>query len=95
MLMNPKFQKIAALVLIAVSVALFIVGLLTLPETLVMQVSSSGEAQTRMPRLLGLLLPLLLGVGFACGYMKTQNPKCLIGSLVGVLTYILTFVFNL
>ena len=49
------------LFLIPLSIAV-IVGWLLLPDTLVMQVSMSGQPSKSMPKVLGLLIPMAAGM---------------------------------
>jgi len=93
--MNNK-KLIISIGIIAVAVAMAIVGFIILPETLVVQVNSAGQAANLMPKFLGILIPFLLCVVFSVLYMKSENGgKSLIISLIGLVAFVLLFVFNL
>ena len=91
---DQKRLTITILILI-VSVFLFVLGLIILPDTLVMQVTASGQPGTQMPKLIGLLIPLALSTVFAILYSKKSGTKNLIVALVGIVATALTFAFNL
>ena len=83
------------IVILALAVTLTVVGFLVLPETLVMQITLSGEGGTTMPKIFGLLLPLALSGIFSILYYKNENSRNLIVALVGLALYAFTFAFNL
>ena len=91
---DQKRLTITILILI-VSVFLFVLGLIILPDTLVMQLTASGQPGTQMPKLIGLLIPLALSTVFAILYSKKSGTKNLIIALVGIGMAALTFAFNL
>lgn len=91
---EQKRLTITILILI-VSVFLFVLGLIILPDTLVMQVTASGQPGTQMPKLIGLLIPLALSTVFGILYSKKGGTKSLIVALVGICMAALTFAFNL
>lgn len=81
--------------IIIISILLTIVGYIVLPDNLVMQVTVGGAASNTMPKILGLLVPFGLSSIFAVVYYKTGTVKNLIISVVGLLSYILVYIFNL
>ena len=89
---NTKLLVTAAILLIAV--ALFVLGMIVLPDTIVMQVQADGSAATTMPKLIGLLIPLALSGVFAVLYYKNGTGKSLLVSLIGLAAFGLTFFFN-
>ena len=91
---DQKRLTITILILI-VSVFLFVLGLIILPDTLVMQVTASGQPGTQMPKLIGLLIPLALSTVFGILYSRKSGTKNLIVALVGIVATALTFAFNL
>jgi hypothetical protein len=82
------------LVILIIAVALFIVGMIILPETIVMQVQADGSVATTLPKLIGLLIPLALSGVFAFLYYKNGTTKSLIVALIGIVAFGLTFFFN-
>lgn len=93
-----KSKQIVAIAVIVIALALAIVGYIVLPDTLVMQVTVSGDAGTTMPKLLGLGIPTLISVGAALYFLLNKNNesnKVLFVSFVGIFAFILTFVFNI
>ncbi len=95
MMLSSAARRTIAVSIIVLSAALFVTGLLILPDTLVMQVTASGQKGTQMPKLLGLLLPLGISVGFSAMYLKNDQPKLLLGGVIGLVVFVLTFAFNL
>ncbi len=82
--------------IIAAAVALAVVGFIILPDTLVVQLSMSGQAANTMPKLLGVLIPFLICAVFSILYYRTEKGgKNLIVSLIGIVVFVLLFVFNL
>ncbi len=93
-----KGKQILAIAVIVIALALAVVGYIILPETLVMQVTLSGEAGTTMPKLLGLGIPTLISVGAALYFLlnkDSESNKVLFVSFIGIFAFILTFVFNI
>jgi hypothetical protein len=69
-----------------------------LPDTVTTQFSLSGSATT-MPKMIGIAIPALLGIGGALGglYIKENNQsnvKFLIVSCVGIGVFILMLAVN-
>lgn len=94
-LMTEKKRLTVTILILIVSVFLFVLGLIILPDTLVMQVTASGQPGTQMPKLIGLLIPLALSTVFGILYSKRSGTKSLIVALVGICMAALTFAFNL
>ena len=95
---TKKNRLIFMIIMVAVSAGAFIAGLMLLPDVLVVQVSSNGADSNTMPKLYGLLLPVFLTAGGAIVFYfdgEASSRKSLIISLVGVVVFVLTFVFNL
>jgi uncharacterized membrane protein len=92
--MENKKRLIVSLVILIIAVALFIVGMIILPETIVMQVQADGSVATTLPKLIGLLIPLALSGIFAFLYYKNGTTKSLIVALIGLAAFGLTFFFN-
>lgn len=94
--MKTKNKKLIVMILIiAAALILTVIGFFVLPETLVMQISLTGEAGTTMPKALGLAIPLAMCTIFSVMYYTSNNIKHLIVSLVGILAFVLVFVFNI
>jgi len=92
--MKHKTRLLVAAGILLVAVALFVLGMIILPDTIVMQVQADGSAGTTLPKLAGLLIPLALSVGFAVLYYKNGTTKSIVVALIGLVAFGLTFFFN-
>ena len=92
--MKDKKKMIVAIVLIVAAVALFIIGMIILPDTIVMQMLKSGTDTTTMSKLVGLLIPLVLTTVFPVLYYLKGKPKDLVVSIVGLAIFGFIFFFN-
>ncbi len=94
-----EHKKQVAILLIVVAAALGVIGLIVLPERLIMQLSIGGQATNTMSKPLGLLMPFALtvvpAVIFAAAKKPGEQSKCLVVSVVGVVAFIFTFAVNL
>lgn len=91
-----KKKLIVIAVIFIVEIAAVIAGWVLLPETLVMQITSSGEAGTQMPKFIGLLIPLAISLIFWLRYYKNDpGTKDLLFSLIGPAMYAAIFAFNI
>ena len=95
MKIDMKKKKIIAIAILAVSVILAVVGFLILPDTLIIQLSIDGTAGNTAPKVLGLLLPVALSGFGSIGYGKSGSGKMLLTACVGLVAFLLLFVFNL
>ena len=93
---QSKKKAIIMVLLITIAVALAIIGYITLPDVLIMQIQANGSAGTTLPKPVGLAIPLLVTVIFSVLYFKRNNNSSRnIGvALLGILMSVLTFVFN-
>ncbi len=82
------------IVVLLIAGALFTLGMLYLPDTLVMQVQADGTPSNTLPKLIGLLIPLVLSCVFAVFYYKSGKGKNLFVALIGLAAFALTFYFN-
>ena len=92
--MDKNKRLYVTIAFLVVVVALFILGLVILPETIVMQVQADGSPGTTLPKLVGLLIPLALGTVFPILYYLKGKPKDIVVGLVGLAAFGLTFFFN-
>ena len=92
--MKDKSRLLIAGIICLIAVALFIVGMLVLPDVIVMQVQTDGSARTTLPKILGLILPLALSCVFAYMYYKGGNGKNLFVAIIGLIAFGLTFFMN-
>ena len=94
--MNKKrFWPFLLLLPLAITV---IAGWFLLPDTLVMQVSTSGQPSKSMPKVLGLLIPMaagMIGAAYASSEREERRPRGLIILALAVVILAVTFVFNL
>lgn len=92
--MKDRTRLLIAGVVLLLAVALFVLGMIVLPETLIMQMKINGAAGTTLPKLIGLLIPLALSAVFAVLYYKDGKGNNLLVAVVGLLAFGLTFFFN-
>ena len=92
--MNDKSRLLVAGLIVFLAIALFVLGMVILPDTIVMQVQADGSAGTTLPKLIGLLIPLALCGVFAVFYYKGGKGKNLFVAIVGLVAFGLTFFFN-
>ncbi|MEZ4509644.1 MAG: hypothetical protein R2912_06210 [Eubacteriales bacterium] len=93
--MEKNKRLYVALAIIVVALALFILGMVILPDMIVMQMQKDGSAGTTLPKLPGLLLPFALSSVFPILYYLKGKPKDIVVGLVGIAASGLTFLFNL
>lgn len=97
--MSKKTKLTILLVVTALAVLLFIAGYILLPDVVSTQITSSGTAGNTMPKLLALLLPFAVSEASALFFYFSANDdtgrKNLIVAAVGLVMFVLTFVFNL
>lgn len=79
---------------ILAAIILAVAGWIILPDTLVLQVTLSGEAGTTLPKILGLGIPFLLSTVFAVIYYLHENKKHLLVSILGLVMFAITFIMN-
>jgi hypothetical protein len=92
--MKDRTRLLIAGVILLVAVALFVLGMIILPDVIVMQVQTDGSAGTTLPKLVGLLIPLVLSAVFAVFYYRNGQGKNLLVALIGLAAFGLTFFFN-
>ncbi len=89
-----KAQKISA-ILFLIGLVAAVVGFFVLPDSLVMQITATGDGGTVLPKLLGLLAPLaVIALSFFLGKEK-GDFKALFVAGVGLLMYVFIFIVNL
>ena len=93
---QSRKKAIIMALLITIAVVLTIIGFITLPDVLIMQIQANGSAGTTLPKPIGLAIPLLVTIIFSVLYYKRNNNNSRnIGvALLGILMFVLTFVFN-
>ena len=92
--MKDKTRLFITGVILLLAVALFVLGMIILPDTIVMQIQADGSAGNTLPKLFGLLIPLALCGVFAVLYYKNGKGKNLFVALIGLVAFGLTFFFN-
>lgn len=94
--MKSKNKKLILMIsIIAAALILAVIGFFILPETLVTQITVTGEAGTTMPKALGLVIPFAICTIFSVMYYNSNNIKHFMGSMIGILAFVLVFVFNI
>ncbi len=96
-LYEKKNKLIIMIVIIAVAAAMTVLGVILLPETIGMQIGTGGTLNNFASKYVGLLLPVGLSTVFAVLYYRQteRNLKNLFVSLIGILCFVLIFIFNL
>lgn len=89
---SGKLLLTAGLILTAIILA--VAGWIILPDTLVLQVTMSGEAGTTLPKFMGLGMLFLLSTIFAVMYYLRENKKHLLVSILGLVMFAVTFIMN-
>jgi len=92
-----KKERIAAAAAITgVAAMLAIIGYIILPDTLVVKFNMAGEATSYMPKLAALALSFVISmIGCGIWLFAPNKNKGILVSIVGILTTILMFIFNL
>jgi len=71
--MLVKYHRIIGIIIITLVVVLNVVAYFILPDVLIMQITLNGEAGTTMPKIVGLSINLVLGVGSGYFLIKTDE----------------------
>lgn len=90
-------KKLPAIAILALSAALAVTGWLILPDTVIIQFTVTGNGIRTAPKLVGIALPLLLGlVGGVRVLAKDDKDsyKYLAVGGLGVLIGVLSLLFN-
>ena len=93
--MEKQKRFTVAMVIIGIAAVAFVVGMILLPDIVVMQVLKDGTPGSTMPKLVGLLIPLALSTIFPLLYYSKGKSKDVVVSVVGLIAFGLTFLFNL
>lgn len=91
--MNKKMMLVSVVVLLEIILA--VISYYVLPDTLVMQITTSGEAGNTLPKLAGLAIPLFITILFSVLYYIHENMKHLLVAAIGIVMSILMLLFNL
>ncbi len=94
-----NIRKLIAIILLVTSVVLAIVSGIVLPETVITQISTSGSDPSTMPKWVAIILPTVLGIGFAvAAFMekaeRKTTAKYIFISAVGVFVFIVELIVN-
>lgn len=87
---NGRIMLSGALVLIAL--ALYIIGIIILPETIGLQIQMDGSMGNNASKYVGLLIPFALTAGGAIYYYMKEEGKSLFVSFVGIAVFGFTFI---
>lgn len=80
--------------IIIISIILAVISWFILPDEIAVQITMSGSAGNTVPKIFGILLPLLLSVPFSISFYKKNEKKHLIYSIIGVVIAIVFLIFN-
>ena len=91
-----KFRRgLLAGIGVILGLALYVVGIVILPDKISMQIQADGSLGNIMNKYLGLIVPLLMTAGGAIVYYQEEHKWALPLSLLGIGMYIFTFWVNL
>ncbi|MEG0771380.1 MAG: DUF1648 domain-containing protein [Clostridia bacterium] len=92
-----KKKLIVGILLFLVPLILVIIGFIVLPDKLIVQINFSGNPGNMMPKVLGLILPMVISSLFAFLYISSDERKInnIVFSLLGTLLLVLIFIFNI
>jgi len=90
---NKRFILCGGLIL--VGLALYVLGVIILPETIGLQMQLDGTMDNLVNKYIGLLIPLVLTVGGSVFFFIKEEGKALGFSALGILLSIITFWMNL
>lgn len=99
MLFLDRNRKLIRRVLLILASALAVIGYFVLPDPLVMQFTSAGEAGTTMGKPIGLVLSFALTAVFAVLYGSSEQRndqwKYFTLSCIGLLAFAFIYIINL
>lgn len=87
-------RRIIMFMFIFLAVALFVLGMITLPETVVTQFGRSAGEVSTMPKMLALAIPAVLCILFSVLFYRKGKSKDLAIAIFGVVLYGLAFLVN-
>ncbi|MEG1719687.1 MAG: DUF1648 domain-containing protein [Clostridia bacterium] len=95
--MKIEKKLIVGILLFLVPLILVIIGFIVLPDKLIVQINFSGNPGNMMPKVLGLILPMVISSLFAFLYISSDERKInnIVFSLLGTLLLVLIFIFNI
>ena len=92
--MENRKRLIVTAAILLIAAALFILGMVFLPDVIVTQFKMDGTPSTTLPKLGALLIPSALSVVFSLLYYKNGTTKSLLVAIVGLAAFGLIFFFN-
>lgn len=94
--MCKKTKFFIMLSIIILALILSVIGFIILPDTLIMQITTTGTNGTTMPKILGLVITFTICSVFSVLYYNYDNNiKYLLLSIVGICLYGFMFIVNL
>lgn len=92
-----KKNIIISMILILITIALTIVSVIVLPDTVITQISITGNDPTIMNKYVAIAIPLLLGLGGGLCQLLNKGTSVtpIIVSIAGIIVYIVMLVVNL
>lgn len=93
-LQSIQTRRIVMFLFIFLAAALFVLGMMILPETIITQFGRNvGEVST-MPKVLGLAIPSVLCILFAVLFYRSGKSKDLAIAILGLVLFGLAFFVN-
>ena len=90
-----KKEWIIVILLIAVSLALTLIGYLNLPDPVIVQFNFKGEVSNTMSKTAAVTLPFAITLVSAIFYGIRKESKLLLISIIGIAVSAMTLFFNL
>ncbi len=94
-MLTIQTRRIILFVFLFLAVALFVLGMIILPETLVTQVGFNNQPTSTMPKMLALAIPSVFCVLFAVLFYRKGKSKDLAVAIFGLVLFGLAFFVNL
>ncbi|PKM39326.1 MAG: hypothetical protein CVV04_11460 [Firmicutes bacterium HGW-Firmicutes-9] len=94
-MLTIQARRIIMFVFLFLAVALFVLGMIILPDTLITQIGISSHANSTMPKMLALAIPSVLCVLFSVLFYRSGKSKDLAIAILGVVLFALAFIVNL
>ena len=88
-------EKIIGIIFIALALIMSVAGYAILPDTVLIQVVVDGHTPNTLPKLAAVLIPTLIVVFGVATVWRTRDNRSYLVPVIGILVFILTFVFNM
>lgn len=94
-MLTIQARRIIMFVFLFLAVALFVLGMIILPDTLITQIGISNHASSTMPKMLALAIPSALCILFSVLFYRAGKSKDLAIAILGIVLFGLAYFMNL